>query len=135
MRLLLDGVFNQQAFPGVKEEREHGDDAVRPSFPDTPADLAPFGGPAHEVHQRLIGLRRRHPWLVHARTTVEHITNTTLALRSIPRDRGAGLVLLLSVDDKPQRFPAELAGEVVESATPAGDPLHVPSHSWRILTG
>ena len=126
---------DEQAFTGVKEEREHGDDAVRPPFPDTPADLAPFGGPAHEVHQRLIGLRRRHPWLVHARSTVEHVTNTTLALRSIPRDGGAGLVLLLSVDDKPQRFPAELAGKVVESAAPADDPLQVPPHSWRILTG
>ena len=58
---------DEQAFTGVKEEREHGDDAVRPPFPDTPTDLAPFGGPTHEVHQRLIGLRRRHPWLVHAR--------------------------------------------------------------------
>ena len=126
---------DEQAFTGVKEDREHGDDAVRPPFPDTPADLAPFGAPIHEVHQRLIGLRRRHPWLVHARTAVEHVTNTTLALRSVPRDGGAGLVLLLSVDDQPQRFPAELTGEVVESAAPADHPLQVPPHSWRILTG
>jgi cyclomaltodextrinase / maltogenic alpha-amylase / neopullulanase len=125
---------DEQAFTGVKEEREHGDDAVRPPFPDTPADLAPFGASTHEVHQRLIGLRRRHPWLVHARTTVEHVTNTMLALRSVPRDGGTGLVLLLSVDDQPQHFPAELTGEVVESAAPADDPLQVPPHSWRILT-
>jgi cyclomaltodextrinase / maltogenic alpha-amylase / neopullulanase len=71
---------------------------------------------------------------VHARTSVEHVTNTTLALRSTPRDGGAGLVLLLSVDEQPQRFPDELAGEVVESATPAGDPLEVPPHSWRVLS-
>jgi glycosidase len=126
---------DEQAFTGVKEEGEHGDDAVRPAFPDTPAELAPFGAAAHEVHQRLIGLRRRHPWLVHARTTVEHVTNTTLALRSTPHGGGPGLVLLLSVDDQPQRFPAELAGEVVESAAPAEDPLQMPAHSWRILTG
>ncbi len=87
------------------------------------------------MHQRLIGLRRRHPWLVHARTSVLHVTNTTLALRSTPRGGGAGLVLLLSVDEQPQRFPDELAGEVVESATPAGDPLEVPPHSWRVLSG
>ena len=126
---------DEQAFTGVKEEREYGDDAVRPPFPDAPADLAPFGSPTHEVHQRLIGLRRRHPWLVQAHTTVEHVTNTTLALRSTHRHGGAGLVLLLSVDDQSQRFPAELTGEVVESAAPADDPLQMPPHSWRILTG
>jgi cyclomaltodextrinase / maltogenic alpha-amylase / neopullulanase len=126
---------DEQAFTGVKEDREHGDDAVRPPFPDTPADLAPFGAAAHEVHQRLIGMRRRHPWLAQARTRVEHVTNTTLALRSVPRDGGAGLVLLLSVDDAPQRFPDALAGEVVESSDPAGDVLELPPHAWRVLTG
>jgi cyclomaltodextrinase / maltogenic alpha-amylase / neopullulanase len=59
---------DEQAFTGVKEDREHGDDAVRPPFPDTPADLAPFGGAAHEVHQRLIGLRADTPgWCTRAR--------------------------------------------------------------------
>lgn len=126
---------DEQAFTGEKEDREHGDDAVRPSFPDSPVDLAPFGAPVYQVHQQLIGLRRRHPWLVHARTTVEHVTNTTLALRSVPADGGPGLVLLLSVDDQSQRFPDHFAGEVVESAEPADDPLELPPQSWRILTG
>ena len=72
---------------------------------------------------------------MNARTTVEHVTNTTLALRSTPRDSSTGLVLLLSVDDQPQRFPAQLSGEIVDSAAAAGDPLQMPPQSWRILTG
>ncbi|GAA3242397.1 alpha-amylase family protein [Pseudonocardia petroleophila] len=109
---------DEQAFTGVKEDREFGDDAVRPPFPDTPDDLAPFGAPVQEVHQRLIGLRRRHPWLVRARTTVEHLTNTTIAFRS-SGGPGEELVTLLSVDDAPQRLPG-----VDEVLAP---------HSWRVL--
>ncbi|MBW0105889.1 alpha-amylase family protein [Pseudonocardia sp. KRD291] len=127
---------DEQAFTGIKEEREHGDDAIRPPFPDTPADLAPFGATTRELHQQLIGLRRRHPWLVDARTTVEHVTDTTMALRSAPRhDGGGGLVLLLSADDEPFRFPDELHGEVLAEATATDDPLHLAPHTWRILTG
>lgn len=127
---------DEQAFTGVKEEREHGDDAIRPPFPDTPDGLAPFGAPTHELHQRLIGLRRRHPWLVDARTTVEHVTDTTMALRSTPRhDDGGGLVLLLSVDDAARRFPDELNGEILAEAGPTDDPLLLDPHTWRILTG
>ncbi|RZT84323.1 glycosidase [Pseudonocardia sediminis] len=127
---------DEQAFTGVKEEREHGDDAIRPPFPDTPDGLAPFGAATRELHQRLIGLRRRHPWLVDARTTVEHVTDTTIALRSAPREGdGGGLVLLLSVDDAPFRFPDELHGEVQAEAAPTDDPLLLEPHTWRILTG
>ena len=59
---------DEQAFRGVKADRPGGDDAVRPAFPATPADLAPFGWPTYRLHQDLIGLRRRHPWLVGARS-------------------------------------------------------------------
>jgi hypothetical protein len=57
----------------------------------------------------------RHDELLASFTPLTFIGNVT----------GAGLVLLLSVDDQPQRFPAELAGEVVESGAPADDPLQV----------
>jgi glycosidase len=127
---------DEQAFTGVKEDREFGDDAVRPPFPADPSGLAPFGAPVHELHQRLIGLRRRHhPWLTHARTTVEHLTNTTIALRSTGPD--AAVVTLLSVDDAPQRFPDELRGTTLTDSGGGHDPdpLLLAPHSWRILTG
>lgn len=124
---------DEQAFTGVKEEREFGDDAVRPPFPADPSGLAPFGKPAREVHQRLIGLRRRHDWLVRARTTVEHLDNTTIALRSA--GSGGVVTLLLSVDDEPRRFPDAVGGAVLAESHTGDDPLRIEPHGWRVLTG
>jgi cyclomaltodextrinase / maltogenic alpha-amylase / neopullulanase len=73
---------DEQAFRGVKEERLGGDDAIRPALPDSPAGLPPDGWPACRLHQRLIGFRRRHPWLVRARTTVQHLANEAIAFRA-----------------------------------------------------
>jgi len=124
---------DEQAFTGVKEEHEFGDDAVRPPFPADPTGLAPFGASTRELHQRLIGLRRRHPWLAHARTGVEHLSNTTLALRSTGPEES--LLLLLSTDDAPQRFPDLPHGETLADAAPTDDPLLLAPHGWRILRG
>ena len=66
---------DEQGFRGDKEDREGGDDVVRPSFPDKPGDLAPYGWPTYRLHQDLIGLRRRHDWLHTARTRIVHLDN------------------------------------------------------------
>ena len=66
---------DEQGFRGVKEERAGGDDAIRPAFPATPAELPPDGWPVYRLHQELIGLRRRHPWLHRARTEQVHLAN------------------------------------------------------------
>ena len=58
---------DEQGFRGLKEHREGGDDEIRPAFPATPAGLLPAGWRYYRLHQRLIGFRRRHPWLVRAR--------------------------------------------------------------------
>src|SRR6202045_109401 len=60
---------DEQAFRGVKEQREGGDDKSPPPFPARPDELPPGGWPTSRLHQRLVGFRRRHPWLVRARTT------------------------------------------------------------------
>jgi cyclomaltodextrinase / maltogenic alpha-amylase / neopullulanase len=70
---------DEQAFRGVKEDRAGGDDAVRPAFPATPAELAPYGRETFRVHQELIGLRRRHNWLHRARVRTVHLTNEQFA--------------------------------------------------------
>ena len=48
---------------GGEDERHQyragGDDAIRPAFPASPADLAPFGWPTYRLHQDLIGMRRK----------------------------------------------------------------------------
>ncbi|MCK2217726.1 alpha-amylase family protein [Actinomadura sp. ATCC 31491] len=128
---------DEQGFRGVKEDRAGGDDAVRPAFPDRPEELSPAGWPVYRLHQRLIGLRRRHPWLVRARTSLPHLTNTTAALESAaPEGAGPGRVLtLLNVGDEPYRFPLPAAGlAVADASEPGGDPCLVPAHGWKILT-
>src|SRR5882757_5175341 len=126
---------DEQAFRGVKEERAGGDDEIRPAFPASPAELPPDGWPAYRLHQRLIGLRRRHPWLARARTTVEHLANETIAIRAAADDDG--ILLLLNAGDTPFRFPVEMTGlTVAEASDPdarPGDPALVPAHSWIIL--
>jgi glycosidase len=77
---------DEQGFTGVKEEMVAGDDAVRPPFPETPAELLPFGEPMLRVHKELIGLRRRHPWLVRARTERLRVSNEQLTYRVFAGD-------------------------------------------------
>src|SRR4051812_13380948 len=110
---------DEQAFRGLKEDRVGGDDAIRPAFPETPDELASYGWPTYRLHQELIGVRRRNPWLTRARTTVEHLTNESMALRSTHGE--SSVVLLLNISDQDQRFPVD------------GSP-EVPPHSWRLLT-
>jgi glycosidase len=127
---------DEQAFRGLKEDRAGGDDAIRPAFPDTPAELAAYGWPTYRLHQRLIGVRRRHPWLTRGRTTVEHLTNELVALRTVGGD--GSVLLLLNISDQAERFPVDASGLTVgaqpEPGAPVGDPLVVPAHSWRFLT-
>lgn len=129
---------DEQAFRGIKEERFGGDDSVRPRFPASPTDLAPWGWPTYRLHQRLIGIRRRHSWLSHAVTGTMHLTNRSFAYSSKPRDGGnAGLAVLLNLEDTPVRFPLDLSGYRLEAAGPDGDGdglATVPGNSWRILS-
>lgn len=110
---------DEQAFRGLKEEQAGGDDAIRPAFPSDPDELAPHGWATYRLHQELIGVRRRHPWLVRARTSVEHLTNTAIALRSTHGDEW--VLLLLNVSDEDQQFPL------------ADTPV-VPANGWKFLT-
>ena len=107
---------DEQGFTGVKEDREHGDDAVRPPFPAKPAELAPYGQPVREMHQELIGLRRRHPWLHRARTSAVRLANEQYAYEVT--DGTNRIVVCLNVADEP--------AEVTAGA-------RLDPHSYRIL--
>lgn len=126
---------DEQGFQGMKEHREGGDDAIRPSFPESPADLPPDGWRCYRLHQRLIGFRRRHPWLVRARTAAEHLAGHAMALR-VTGESGQ-LLLLLNVGDEPYRFPVDpgplAVAETAEAGAAPEDPLLVPPHGWTIL--
>ncbi len=80
---------DEYAFAGEKTEGWSGDDQVRPVFPESPAQLR-LGGWMYELHQRLVGLRRRHPWLVDAVTTTREVTNDRLVYASRARHGSPG---------------------------------------------
>ncbi|GGI07099.1 alpha-amylase family protein [Egicoccus halophilus] len=127
---------DEQAFTGVKQQTATGDDAVRPPFPERPDELAPFGWPVFQRHQALIALRRRHPWLVRARTRV--VTQANEQLAYVSEADGSRVVTLLNVADRGHRFDdarREL-GELhlaVSGHGDAPDPWDVPAHSWAVL--
>jgi cyclomaltodextrinase / maltogenic alpha-amylase / neopullulanase len=124
---------DEQAFRGVKEERVGGDDAVRPEFPaDGPSALSPLGEETHRLHQALIGVRRRHPWLHRARTATLHLTNTAIVLECAAD--GQRLVVVLNLDDAEAEHKIEGVGEVLAGAADlTGAAVTIPPHGWAVL--
>lgn len=125
---------DESAYRGVKEERRGGDDAVRPEFTDAPEDSDSL-----RLHQYLIGLRRRHPWLHTAKTFPMLLTNTRYVYRTSAGSES--LIVALNIDDAPLSLaPADLelaSGRVIagSGAPPQDDITHaeVPPHGWLII--
>ena len=125
---------DEQGYRGIKEDREGGDDDVRPVFPPSPDDLSPLGRPIFALHRDLIGLRRRHPWLHRATTEVLQLSNEVLAYRVASGD--GALVVALNLSHEPQHVRASGAGEVLagEATIDAGaDAAEVPPRGWAVL--
>jgi cyclomaltodextrinase / maltogenic alpha-amylase / neopullulanase len=127
---------DEQAFRGVKYERADGDAEIRPAFPDSPGDLAPDGWPVYRLHQDLIGLRRRHHWLVRSSTELLHLENQALAYRAVDPDGSPGLAVLLNISAADVEFPLASVPykRLLASADDDGAPGHrVAPHGWAIL--
>jgi cyclomaltodextrinase len=126
-------------FRAVKEERYGGDDAVRPEFASPPLQLDISGAEVWRLHQFLVGLRRRHPWLHAATTTSLRLANQHYVYET--RSGDDALVVALNIGDEPMRLVLPELGpgraEVVAgSAAPPPDvvdELIVEAHGWRIL--
>lgn len=73
---------DEQGFEGERSEGFSADDSVRPPLPAGPGELSPLGGWIFTEHQKLIGLRRRHPWLTHAQVKVLDKTNETISFEA-----------------------------------------------------
>jgi cyclomaltodextrinase len=124
---------DEQSFRGVKEERFGGDDEIRPGFPDSPQELAPFGREHLDLYKELLGLRRRHRWLHTARTETVELTNERFQYRTSAA--GESLEIWLNLTDEP--WTAELSArfELVASdreTTMGSDTLAVGAHGWAI---
>ncbi|WP_088320695.1 alpha-amylase family protein [Kineosporia sp. R_H_3] len=129
---------DEYAMRGVKEDRVGGDDAVRPSFPPAPADddLPAEALAAYRLHQGLIGVRRRHPWLSTARTEVLDVTGTSLVWRSHGQD--GALLTALSADDAELTVAVPgatgvLAGDGRLEASGADARVTLAPHGWAVL--
>ena len=124
------------ALRGVKEERAGGDDAVRPPLPESDAAPGPEAAAVADLHRQLIGVRRRHAWLVDA--TIEEpdvLTNDVLAVR-LTGD-GRTLAVVLNVGDAPADvlLPLAAASVVAGRATVEGTSVRVAPHDFALLGG
>jgi len=130
---------DESAYRGVKEERFGGDDAVRPEFTAPLMGIDERGHDIYRLHQYLIGLRRRHPWLHTARTSKLQLTNRQYVYES--RNGADVLVVVLNIDDAP--LPVSLSelgfGEgqlVAGSGAPPQSVVteaEIEPHGWLII--
>jgi cyclomaltodextrinase len=125
---------DERGATAVKEERVGGDDAIRPAYPESPEELTDDGQGIFRLHQDLIGLRRRHPWLHNATTRPVTVTNTQYVYEvTAGSDR---MVVALNVGDSAVIVKgAGVAGTQTLAGTahpvPAG--VSVPPHGWAVL--
>jgi len=127
-------------FRGVKEERYGGDDAVRPEFGSPPAQLDAFSAEVWELHQYLVGLRRRHAWLHSASTTALRLANGHYVYETRSGDNA--LLVALNIDDEPLQLALSELGTaraqvIAGSAAPPRDVVEtvvVEPNGWRILS-
>jgi cyclomaltodextrinase / maltogenic alpha-amylase / neopullulanase len=125
---------DEQAFRGVKYDRAGGDDEIRPAFPATPGDLSPDGWPTYRLHQDLIGLRRRHPWLARAANEVLTVRNESLAYRAIHPGDGPDVAVLLNVGEEKASFGFHgRVGGYLLGSDEAGVSGDVGPHGWAIV--
>jgi cyclomaltodextrinase len=130
---------DESAYRGIKEERFGGDDAVRPEFGSPASTLTGDAQDVFRLHQHLIGLRRRHPWLHTARTSPLRLTNTQFVYRT--RAGSDCLVVALNVDSEPMmlalnEFGYERAQIVAGSGAPRQDVVAqagIEPHGWLIM--
>jgi cyclomaltodextrinase len=120
---------------GVKEDRAGGDDAVRPALPGDPEPPDPAAAAIADLHRLLIGVRRRHAWLVDATVeTPDVLSNDVLAVRVTAGEEAVGVVL--NVGDAPADVRLPLPGVTVlaGAAELSGDgSVRVPGHEYALL--
>lgn len=132
---------DEYALEGIKEDRAGGDDAIRPEFAasgpvaDGDADTAGEADTAgdqtiYRLHQRLIGLRRRHAWLYRATTTKLQLRNDQYLIR-LEYDSNR-IDVALNLADHP--LPVPQSARVLDAdAGTLQEPTRVAPHGWAVL--
>jgi hypothetical protein len=98
-----------------------------------------LGHDIFRLHQYLIGLRRRHPWLHTARTSKLQLTNAQYVYET--RNGDDVLLVALNIDDAPQQLSLSGLGlgrgQVVagSGAPPQSEVAEadIPPHGWLII--
>ncbi len=126
---------DEYGMTGVKEDRLGGDDAVRPTFPpDPPAPetLAEHDGSLLGLYQRLLRLRRAHPWLHRATSDAPVLRNEHASF--VLSSDAAALTVTLNLSDHP--LPLEESGAGAELLDQDDASWHSPgliaAHGWCI---
>jgi cyclomaltodextrinase / maltogenic alpha-amylase / neopullulanase len=108
---------DEEGFTGVKEDRAGGDDAVRPPFPDDPSGLSPLGEPILRLHQRLISLRRRKPWLVDGVYEQVRLDDDALVYRMTARSGDDSILVALNMSERAIEVEVPGGHRVLEGGT------------------
>jgi cyclomaltodextrinase len=129
---------DERAMRGVKEEREGGDDAVRPAFPATPDGLGPEGLEVQRLHQTLIGVRRRNAWLVRAPVDIHTLGGGALSYTARDPASGAAVAVALNFGTAPVTAalpPAPWEHAAGDTAPdPATGTVPLPPTGWSLAT-
>jgi cyclomaltodextrinase / maltogenic alpha-amylase / neopullulanase len=126
-------------YRAIKEQRFGGDDAVRPEFAAVPGTPDGPTADVFRLHQYLIGLRRRHPWLHRATTTALRLDNRQYAY--LTRHGDDALIVALNTGDSALSVTtAELGFDAARVVAGAGMPpdatvrvVVVEPQGWLIL--
>ena len=116
----------------VKEDRPSGDDAVRPKMPKERWLFTHSHPEVEQAYRRVIGLRRRNPWLVDAMIEIEQVDNARIILRARARRGEQSLALALNLSGEPLAL-ADSA-EVLEAEPAVADGAVAP-HGWAVVAG
>jgi cyclomaltodextrinase len=121
---------DERGMKAVKEQRVGGDDAVRPAYPATPAELPADGAGVFALHRELVSLRRRHAWLHTATSRTLELTNTEYVIELVAGDER--LIVALNIGDaelEVRDATVSLAGDARDADTG----FVVPAHGWAVL--
>ncbi len=130
---------DEYGYRGVKEERFGGDDAVRPEFSAAPGSVDSHAETVFRLHQFLIGLRRRHPWLHRATTEATLLENRRYVY--VSRNGDDALLVALNLDDAAWSVPlsdigfqrAQVLGGDAAPASVDVEEAALGPHGWLIL--